>query len=85
MGYSNAFLSRVVLGEAAILTVLGFVPGLLASVVLYRITSTATRLPLEMTAGRGVLVLLLTGAMCGAAALVALRKVRAADPAEVFG
>jgi putative ABC transport system permease protein len=85
MGYSNAFLSRVVLGEAAILTVLGFVPGLLASVVLYRITSTATRLPLEMTAGRCVLVLLLTGAMCGAAALVALRKVRAADPAEVFG
>jgi putative ABC transport system permease protein len=85
MGYSNAFLSRVVLGEAAILTVLGFVPGLLASVVLYRITSTATRLPLEMTGGRGALVLLLTGAMCGAAALVALRKVRAADPAEVFG
>lgn len=85
MGYSNAFLSRVVLGEAAILTVLGFVPGLLASVLLYRITARATRLPLEMTAGRGALVLLLTGAMCGVAALIALRKVRAADPAEVFG
>lgn len=85
MGYSNAFLSRVVLREAAILTVLGFIPGLLASAVLYRITSAATRLPLEMTAGRCVLVLLLTTAMCGVAALVALRKVRSADPAEVFG
>ena len=85
MGYSNAFLSRVVLGEAAILTLFGFIPGLLVSVVLYRITATATRLPLEMTVGRGLLVLLLTAAMCGVAALVALRKVRSADPAEVFG
>jgi putative ABC transport system permease protein len=85
MGYSNAFLSRVVLGEATILTVLGFIPGLFVSVFLYRITSTATRLPLEMTLGRGALVLLLTAVMCGVAALVALRKVRSADPAEVFG
>jgi putative ABC transport system permease protein len=85
MGYSNAFLSRVVLREAAILTVLGFIPGLIVSIVLYRITSAATRLPLEMTLVRGVLVLLLTAAMCGVAALVALRKVRSADPAEVFG
>jgi putative ABC transport system permease protein len=85
MGYSNAFLSRVVLREAAILSVLGFVPGVLVSSLLYRVTSTATRLPLEMTVGRGALVLLLTAAMCGAAALVALRKVRSADPAEVFG
>jgi putative ABC transport system permease protein len=85
MGYSNAFLSRVVLGEAAILTVFGFIPGLIASFFLYRFTSTATRLPLEMTVGRGLLVLLATAAMCGVAALVALRKVRSADPAEVFG
>ena len=85
MGYSNAFLSRVVLREAAILTVLGFIPGVAVSIVLYRFASTATRLPLEMTPGRAALVLLLTAAMCGSAALVALRKVRSADPAEVFG
>jgi len=85
MGYSNAFLSQVVLREAAILTVLGFVPGLVTSIWLYRFTSAATRLPLEMTAGRVGLVLVLTAAMCGTAALVALRKVRSADPAEVFG
>jgi putative ABC transport system permease protein len=85
MGYSNAFLSRLVLREAAILTVLGFIPGLLVSIVLYRVAATATRLPLEMSAGRGALVLVLTAAMCGVAALVALRKVRSADPAEVFG
>jgi putative ABC transport system permease protein len=85
MGYSNAYLSQVVLREAAILTVLGYIPGLLVSMWLYRFTSAATRLPLEMTPGRAALVLLLTAAMCGTAALVALRKVRSADPAEVFG
>jgi putative ABC transport system permease protein len=85
MGYSNAFLSRVVLREAAILTVLGFIPGIVVSIVLYRFAATATRLPLEMTPGRAALVFLLTAAMCGVAALVALRKVRSADPAEVFG
>jgi putative ABC transport system permease protein len=85
MGYSNAYLSQVVLREAAILTVLGFIPGLLVSIWLYRFTSAATRLPLEMTPERAALVLLLTAAMCGTAALVALRKVRSADPAEVFG
>jgi putative ABC transport system permease protein len=84
MGYSNRFLSGVVLQEAAILALLGYAPGLLATFGLYRVTAEATRLPLELHAGRVVGVLALTLAMCGGAALVALRKVRSADPAEVF-
>lgn len=67
------------------LALLGFAPGLLASLVLYRVTEEATRLPLSMTAGRVVAVLALTLVMCGVSALMALRKVRSADPAEVFG
>ncbi len=85
MGYSNSFLSQVVLREAAILAVLGFIPGLLASAFLYRVTAEATRLPMALTFERGILVFVLTATMCGVAALVALRKVRSADPAEVFG
>jgi putative ABC transport system permease protein len=85
MGYANRFLSGVVLQEAAILAVLGYLPGTLVTWLLYRVTADATRLPLELGSGRAVLVFALTLAMCGAAALIALRKVRAADPAEVFG
>jgi putative ABC transport system permease protein len=85
MGYSNRFLSNVVLQEAAILAALGYVPGLAITLGLYRLTADATRLPLELDAGRALAVLVLTLAMCGGAALIALRKVRAADPAEVFG
>jgi putative ABC transport system permease protein len=84
MGYSNRFLSNVVLQEAAALAVLGYVPGLAITLGLYRITADATRLPLELSGGRAILVLALTLAMCGGAALMALRKVRSADPAEVF-
>lgn len=85
MGYTNRHLAGLVVREAAILAVLGFVPGLLIALFLYGVTTEATRLPLTMTTARAVSVLLLTLVMCGASALMALRKVRSADPAEVFG
>jgi putative ABC transport system permease protein len=85
MGYTHRELAGLVLREAAILAVLGFLPGLGIGVALYRVTAEATRLPLAMTLERGATVFLLTLVMCGVAGLVALRKVSAADPAEVFG
>jgi putative ABC transport system permease protein len=85
MGYTHRQISWFVLREATLLAVLGFVPGLLMGLVLYRVTAQATRLPLEMTLDRGLSVLVLTLMMCGVAGLMALGKVRAADPAEVFG
>jgi putative ABC transport system permease protein len=84
MGYSNGFLSRVVLSEAAVLAVIGFVPGILLSLLVYTQASEATNLPVVMTAERAVLVLLLTIAMCAGSGLLAMRKLRSADPAEVF-
>ncbi len=85
MGYTNRDLSSLVLREAAILALLGFGPGLAIALLLYRVTVSATRLPLEMTPARALAVFALTLGMCAAAGLMALRKVRAADPAEVFG
>jgi len=84
MGYSNGFLAGVVIQQAVILAVLGFLPGVALSLALYRVSSEATRLPLEMTLERTLFVLGLTIAMCMISALMALRKVRSADPAEVF-
>ena len=84
MGYSNLYLSGVVIQQAVILAVLGYLPGLAICLLLYRVSSRATLLPLEMTWQRGVGVLALTVAMCAISALVALRKVRSADPADVF-
>jgi len=84
MGYSNGFVSAVVVQQAMVLAVAGYLPGLAICMWLYRIAGAATRLPMYMTWERGVVVLALTIAMCAVSALIALRKVRSLDPAEVF-
>jgi putative ABC transport system permease protein len=84
IGYTDLYLFAVVIQEALLLAVLGFGPGLLAAVMLYRAAGHATKLPLEMTPGIALGVLGLTAAMCAVAGSIALRKVRQADPAEIF-
>jgi putative ABC transport system permease protein len=85
MGYGNWFLSSVVIQEAFVLSVLGFIPGFAVSMGLYNLTKNATRLPIEMTLERGVQVLILTMIMCVISGAISLRKVQSADPAEIFG
>ena len=84
IGYSNWHLSRVVLGAALLLAVLGFVPGALLSVFLYDVVGSATFLPLAMDAERLAGVFGMIFAMCAAAGLLAMRKLRDADPADMF-
>ena len=84
MGYTDLFVASIVVQQAVILGVFGFLPGALVSAWLYRVAGAATRLPLELTPGRIASVLGLTIAMCTISALFALRKVRSADPAEIF-
>jgi putative ABC transport system permease protein len=84
MGYSNGFVSSVVMQQAVILSVFGYLPAFAICLWLYRVTGDATRLPMYMTWERGIAVLALTIAMCVIAGLIALRKVRSLDPAEVF-
>lgn len=84
MGYSQFFLSRLVLSEAVILAILGFIPGYALALLVYTQSREATNLPIIMTTERGVMVLALTIVMCAVSALLAMRKLRAADPAEVF-
>ena len=86
MGYSNFFLCQVVLQEALILGVLGYIPGALLALIFYQITLNATSgtLPVGMTFSRLVLVFALSIVMCSLSGLVSLQKVIRADPAQVF-
>lgn len=86
MGYSSWFLFKVVLQEAVLLAVMGYVPGLVISLGLYSLTvnATAGALPMEMTLSRVIFVILLTLLMCAASGLVSVRRAMTADPAEVF-
>lgn len=84
MGYRNRYLFGVVIQEAIILSVLGYIPGLLGSMGLYSMTRKATALPLSMTVERGMVVFSLTALMCLISGAIAMRKVQAADPADIF-
>ena len=85
IGYRNRFVSGIVLQQAAILSVLGFVPGAAASAYLYKVAAGATRLPLHMTVDRALIVFGLMLLVCAISGFLALRKVRRLNPAEVFG
>ena len=84
MGYANRYLERVVVLEASILGFVGFAPGLAITYQLYALTKRATMLPMVIEPLRATEVLGLTLVMCWVSALIAMRKLRAADPADVF-
>jgi putative ABC transport system permease protein len=84
MGYSNFYLARVVLGASLILAALGFVPGFALSWFLYDVVGSATFLPLAMDTERGISVFLMIFTMCAVAGLLAMRKLRDANPADMF-
>jgi putative ABC transport system permease protein len=84
IGYSNHFLTRVVIEEALLLAVLGFFPGWLASVGVFWVLAGLTALPMTMTLPRILLLFGLTVGMCVLSALLAVRQALQADPAEVF-
>ncbi len=84
IGFKNRFVSGIVLQQATILAVLGYLPGLLLVWWLYGVTADATQLPLYITAERAFGVFGLTLAMCALSGMLAMRKVRRLDPAEVF-
>lgn len=85
MGYTNGYLAGVLFEESLILAAVGYGPGLLAGFGLYFIIHTGTALPIAMTWGRAIGVFFLTLSLSIVSGFLAARKVRKADPAEVFG
>jgi len=84
IGYRDGFLFQVVLWQANLLALIGFLPGFVASLGIYEVTRQAARLPIGMTSARAAFVLVLTFLMCLCSGALALRKLRSADPADLF-
>ncbi|MCP6763149.1 MAG: ABC transporter permease DevC [Fischerella sp. CENA71] len=84
IGYSDRYLIVVLLQEALLLAVLGYVPGFIVSLGLYQIAANATMLPIFMTMSRGITVFVLTVTMCMISAITTMRKLNSVDPADVF-
>ena len=84
IGYSDWILLGVILQEALILAILGFIPGYFASYGVYQLLVVITRVPLTMKAAVAVQVFILTLVMCSLSGVIAMNKLRSADPADVF-
>ena len=84
MGFTDGYLLKIVMSQALILSVLGYIPGYFLAIALYSVASVAIQMQFSMTVHRAVMVFTLTLIMCGLSALIAIRKAWTADPADVF-
>ena len=84
MGYTGGYLAGAVGLEASILAVAGAIPGTAVAWWLYRVAAAATSLPMTLGGGRALAVLGLALAMCWVSGCLAMRRLRTADPAEIF-
>ncbi|WP_335337387.1 ABC transporter permease DevC [Anabaena sp. WA102] len=84
MGYTDISLLWIIIQESLILSILGYIPGFLIAMISYQQTKSATLLPIGMTVDRGITLLLVTILMCLISGLIAVRKLRDADPADIF-
>ncbi len=84
MGYTDQYLLTVLMQESLILAVLGYIPSFVLTLGLYYAASVATMLPIAMTVERAINVFILTVVMCSISGAVAMRKLRSADPADIF-
>jgi putative ABC transport system permease protein len=84
MGYTDSYLFILVFQEAIILACIGFIPGLAVSSFLYYNAAKATGLPIVMTKFLIMFVYGLTLLMCFVSGAIAVGKLKAADPADIF-
>jgi putative ABC transport system permease protein len=84
MGYPLTTLLAVVAREGLLLAIMGYIPAFAAGSGLYRITQSATKLPVIMDGPKALLVFFLILVICMGSALLAMRKLAEADPAEIF-
>ncbi|MEO0839980.1 MAG: ABC transporter permease DevC [Cyanobacteria bacterium J06643_5] len=84
IGYSHNYFLVVILQQAFILAILGYLPGLALTLFLYEQARAATLLPVFMSLSRAIMVLILTILMCFLSGVIAVKKLKSADPADIF-
>lgn len=84
MGYRLPTLLGVVAREGLLLAFMGYLPAYGAGQALYALVRGSTKLPVVMDMSRATLVFSLILVMCMASAVLAMRRLVDADPAEIF-
>jgi putative ABC transport system permease protein len=84
IGYTNGYVMTLVMREALLMSVMGLLPALMLSFILYDVLASMTGFEMHLTAFRILVVTGFTIGMSMVAAMIAVRKAMTADPAEVF-
>lgn len=84
MGYSEWYVSGIVLQQAWMLAFGGYIVSTMISLLLYQLTVALSGIPTFMTWPRMGGVLILAVLMCSFSGVLAMRKLWRADPASLF-
>ena len=84
MGYEHGYFIRVVFASAFFLALLGFIPGYVLSVGLYHLAESQIFMPMPMTFSKVITVFMFILSMCAMAGFLAIHKLKAANPADMF-
>ena len=84
MGITDKFLLRVVLTEAMILMVASSIPSTILASVLFHLARTSAGIPTRLALGELLGVFGLAAAVCIISGLLATRKLKTADPADIY-
>ena len=84
IGYKHNYLLFVVFQQSLILAILGYIPGFIVTVYMYDVAKKATLLPIGMELIRALFVMILTLSMCFISGAIAVKKLKEADPADIF-
>ena len=84
IGFSHLFLVKIVIQEAFILAILGYIPGCILSGFMYDFLREETRLKFVMKWDVAIAVLVAISGICLISAALAVDKLREANPADIF-
>jgi putative ABC transport system permease protein len=84
LGFSQKSLVSVVIQEAIILVIAGYIPGIILSYLAYDYLLNVTKIFIQMSVGVALFVLSLVSLICLISAGLSLFKVKDADPVEIF-
>ena len=84
IGLGQGFFIKFIITESMILLFIGFLPGMLVSALLFAVADASAGLPTQITLSGTLIVFFLSAFMCLSAGLLATKRLRSVDPADIF-
>ncbi len=84
IGLGQGFFFNFIISQSLILLIIGFIPGILITSLLFAIADSSAGLPTRLTLSGAFTVFFLSAIMCLTAGLLATRRLRSVDPADIF-